>query len=310
MFGRKKNNTTPDAVPANEAVAGDARSNSDRTLTNPWNDYHPSKDQIKRATRTRYIWALLSSFLLLISVVFLILVEIGNIGDQTVIRDTYFINLDLSNIIPVSIPNAVLINSIARTIGLHDFYRVGLWNFCEGYNGEGITYCSNPKTLWWFNPVEIISNELVAGATSMLFHLLGSRPFESLANTIAFFSRPSSRHNHNPQPSPPRLKLDVRPFPRRRLHKLPHDLPDPLGRLFPLGHLPDRNLHFCGRPVHDCRDSARHRLVHHHEKRHHVCGADQHWRTVGHTDVCVHLDRSRDKHNCFCHSDRTMLLLR
>lgn len=29
-----------------------------------------------------------------------------------------------------------LSNSIARTLGLHDFYQVGLWNYCEGYDDE------------------------------------------------------------------------------------------------------------------------------------------------------------------------------
>jgi hypothetical protein len=104
----------------------------------------------------------------LLSVVFIILVEIGNINSKPVIRDTYFLKIDLANIIPETVPNSVLINSIARTIGLHDFYQVGLWGFCEGYNDEGITYCSPPKTLYWFNPVEIILNELLAGATISL----------------------------------------------------------------------------------------------------------------------------------------------
>lgn len=104
----------------------------------------------------------------LVSVVFLILVDIGNINNRGVIKDIYFLKIDLSNIIPETVPNAVLINSIARTIGLHDFYQVGLWGFCEGYNDQGITYCSPPKTLYWFNPVEIILNELLAGATISL----------------------------------------------------------------------------------------------------------------------------------------------
>jgi SUR7/PalI family len=104
----------------------------------------------------------------LLSLVFLILVEIGNINNKVVIRDTYFLKIDLSNIIPESVPNAVLINSIAQTIGLHDFYQVGLWGFCEGYNDQGITYCSPPKTLYWFDPVEIILNELLSGATISL----------------------------------------------------------------------------------------------------------------------------------------------
>jgi hypothetical protein len=53
-------------------------------------------------------------------------------------------------------------------LGLHDFYQVGLWSFCEGYNDEGITRCSNPKTLYWFNPVQIILDELLSGATVAL----------------------------------------------------------------------------------------------------------------------------------------------
>lgn len=67
-------------------------------------------------------------------------------------------------------PNASLINSIAQSIGLHDFYQVGLWNFCEGYFGgtPGITYCSPPQTLYWFDPVSVLMNELLAGATIAL----------------------------------------------------------------------------------------------------------------------------------------------
>jgi hypothetical protein len=86
-----------------------------------------------------------------------------------VIRNTYFFKLNLSDIIPSSTPSdTVFVNSLARSLGLHDFYQVGLWNFCEGYNNEGITHCSTPKSLYWFNPVEILLNELLAGATIAL----------------------------------------------------------------------------------------------------------------------------------------------
>ena len=107
---------------------------------------------------------ILTAILYLLSLVFLILVEIGNINNKAVIRDTYFLQIQMSNIIPDTVPNAALLNTIARTIGLHDFYQVGLWGFCEGYNDQGITYCSPPKTLYWFNPVEIIQHELISGA--------------------------------------------------------------------------------------------------------------------------------------------------
>ena len=128
--------------------------------------YQPTKSEIKRATRARLIWALLSSLLLLISLVFIILVEIGDTKLNPILDNIYFIKLDLANIIPVAVPNAVLINSIARTLGLHDYYTVGLWGYCEGYKGEGWTNCSKPQTLYWFNPVQILQEQLLAGATS------------------------------------------------------------------------------------------------------------------------------------------------
>lgn len=111
---------------------------------------------------------LFTAFIYLIAVIFLILVEIGNINQDAVIRNTYFLRINLANIIPQSIPNATLINTIAQSLGLHDFYQVGLWNYCAGYQDEGITTCSNPQTLYWFNPVEIIMSELLVGATIAL----------------------------------------------------------------------------------------------------------------------------------------------
>lgn len=107
-------------------------------------------------------------FIYLVAVIFLILVEIGNINDNAVIKSTYFLKINLADIIPESVPNAVLINTIAQSLGLHDFYQVGLWNYCAGYEGQGITYCSPSKALYWFNPVEIIMSELLVGATIAL----------------------------------------------------------------------------------------------------------------------------------------------
>ncbi|KAI9728894.1 MAG: hypothetical protein M1834_007152 [Cirrosporium novae-zelandiae] len=124
--------------------------------------------QIKRATRTRRIFSLLSSFFFLVTVVFLILVLVGSTHKHPILEKIYFLKIDLSNIVPLSVPNAVLINSIAQTIGLHDFYQVGLWNFCEGYNSDGVTNCGTPKTMYWFDPVTIILNELLAGASIAL----------------------------------------------------------------------------------------------------------------------------------------------
>ncbi|KAL2196478.1 SUR7/PalI family-domain-containing protein [Corynascus similis CBS 632.67] len=127
-----------------------------------------SNASFKRATRMRRNFALSASFAYVVAWIFLVLVLIGNTSARPVLSQTYFFKLDLADIIPTSVPNARLINSIAQSIGLHDFYQVGLWNFCEGYIGEGITFCSPPQTLFWFNPVEVLTNELLSGATIAL----------------------------------------------------------------------------------------------------------------------------------------------
>ncbi|KAF2256243.1 hypothetical protein BU26DRAFT_513080 [Trematosphaeria pertusa] len=141
------------------------RSNDASSTTSPTVTPDLSKAQLKRATRTRKIFALLTSFFLFLTVIFLILVELGGTYNKPAIKNWYFLKIDVSHIIPASVPNFSLINTIAQTLGLHDFYQVGLWGFCEGYLNEGVTYCSPPKTLYWFNPIQILSNELLAGAS-------------------------------------------------------------------------------------------------------------------------------------------------
>lgn len=133
-----------------------------------------------------------------LSIPFLILVIIGNTHKgSAILTDIYFFQLDVSHIIPISVDNANLLNSVARSLGLHDFYQIGIWNFCEGYNDEcvretpspspqfppcdhafspekllliqrlsnrGVTFCSEPKQWFWFNPVEVLVSELLSGA--------------------------------------------------------------------------------------------------------------------------------------------------
>ncbi|KAK4168913.1 SUR7 family protein pun1 [Cladorrhinum sp. PSN259] len=143
----------------------DAATNTAASSNSPHNI---SKSAMKRVTRIRHYFSLSASLAYLVAWVFLILVLIGNTPGSSVLESIYFFKLDLADIIPMSVPNARLINSIAQSIGLHDFYQVGLWNFCEGYINVGVTYCSKPKALYWFNPVEILMSELLAGATIAL----------------------------------------------------------------------------------------------------------------------------------------------
>ncbi|KAI1306242.1 SUR7/PalI family-domain-containing protein [Xylaria venustula] len=132
-------------------------------------DNGENEARLKRGTRTRRITIGVVSFFYLLAIIFLILVEIGSIKSRPILRDIYIFKLDLSNILPQSAPSGLsLQNSVAKTLGLHDFYQVGLWNFCEGYNDQGITYCSKPDAAFWFNPVKIILDELLSGASIAL----------------------------------------------------------------------------------------------------------------------------------------------
>ena len=128
------------------------------------NDTSYPKSFIRHLTRIRRFFSYFSTFIFLLNLVFLILVVVGNLKPNKTLSRIFFLKLNVSNIVPHSVPNAVLINSIARTLGLHDFYQVGLLNFCA-WCGNDVNYFSKPKTLYWFNPIEILLNELLAGAT-------------------------------------------------------------------------------------------------------------------------------------------------
>ncbi|ROW13332.1 hypothetical protein VPNG_05521 [Cytospora leucostoma] len=127
------------------------------------------KQDLRLNTRARRTFVILASLLYLVAWVFLLLIELGSTKKSNkLLGEIYFFRLSLADIIPTSVNNAMLVNSIARGLGLHDYYQPGLWNYCEGYNDEGITHCSTPKSYYWFNPVDIILNELLSGATIAL----------------------------------------------------------------------------------------------------------------------------------------------
>jgi hypothetical protein len=89
--------------------------------------------------------AIAASIFYFLTIPFLILVIIGNTHINSTLNDIYFFQLDVSQVIPISVENSRLLNSVARSLGLHDFYQVGLWNFCEGYNDEYVPLFHIPR---------------------------------------------------------------------------------------------------------------------------------------------------------------------
>jgi SUR7/PalI family len=49
-----------------------------------------------------------------------------------------------------------------HALGIHDFYRYGLWGFCEGYNNTVVS-CTNPKPGNATNPIASINAEFTHG---------------------------------------------------------------------------------------------------------------------------------------------------
>ncbi|KAI5857112.1 SUR7/PalI family-domain-containing protein [Tricharina praecox] len=118
-----------------------------------------------RKPRCRDPYVIIAQSSTLLAIIFQLIVFLGNIRNTNALTDIYFLKIDVSQVIPRSYPNAVLVNSIAQTLGLRGFYQVGLWNYCEGYQGEGVTYCGSPKALYSFDPVTILLSQLLEGAT-------------------------------------------------------------------------------------------------------------------------------------------------
>lgn len=95
-------------------------------------------------------------------------VQLGSTGKASASSNIYLFQLDLSSVIPSTKDKTRLINSTARSIGLHDFYRVGLWGFCKGYFDTGVTSCARPQIFFWFNPQQVFLDELLQSSNIIL----------------------------------------------------------------------------------------------------------------------------------------------
>ncbi|PWW74267.1 hypothetical protein C7212DRAFT_328906 [Tuber magnatum] len=73
----------------------------------------------------------------------------------------------LDNILDSAVQDVV--NSTASRLGLHDFYKVFVMNYCEGErdsnDNEKITNCTKQKGMFTFDPVGVFEVELSQGVT-------------------------------------------------------------------------------------------------------------------------------------------------
>lgn len=114
----------------------------------------------KAPIRRRKQITIAAEFCTVVYLVATALVLLGNTHLNGVLDTIYFLKLDTSSLyLPQDSP---AMESIIRYITdlngakLAHFYQVGLWNYCEGYEDKGITYCSEPTVTHYFNPVEMM----------------------------------------------------------------------------------------------------------------------------------------------------------
>ncbi|KAI0107264.1 SUR7/PalI family-domain-containing protein [Nemania sp. FL0031] len=119
----------------------------------------------KRRFTARRNAIILSCLFYLSALVLLILVEMGNTQKNETLGNIFLFRLDLTNVLARSVPSGVTSHdSIARSTGLRGFYQAGLWNFCEGYKDTGFSSCSKPSISFWFDPTEVLPQDIVKGA--------------------------------------------------------------------------------------------------------------------------------------------------
>lgn len=130
---------------------------------NTHSEFESKQTQRRRAMHHLAMPSLIA-FCLFVTVIFLILVEIGNTYDEVVLRDIWFLKLTFADISPAWNNTPGLGYGLAEYADLHDFYQIGLWNYCEGWNSTGISSCTTPEALYYWNPWEMLTSQLPGDA--------------------------------------------------------------------------------------------------------------------------------------------------
>lgn len=99
---------------------------------------------------------------------YIIKVDTSNLGGEGTSLNTSNTGISaLDNILNSATQG--IVNATAERLGLHDFYKVFVMNYCEGdrdsNNNEQIKNCTKQKGMFTFDPVGIFESELLQGVT-------------------------------------------------------------------------------------------------------------------------------------------------
>ncbi|KAK2847623.1 hypothetical protein FQN49_005708 [Arthroderma sp. PD_2] len=112
----------------------------------------------------RFACIFLPYILSIATLVCLALVGLGCYNTST-LTDVYFAKLDMKDLNPDPpglnaqlLPLGKGLQQAQAKGEIHDFYLVGMWNYCYGDNKDGadhVTHCSPRRSKFWFNPAEV-----------------------------------------------------------------------------------------------------------------------------------------------------------
>jgi hypothetical protein len=80
-----------------------------------------------------------------------------------------------------------LISNATHDLGIHDFYRYGLWGDCDGYNNT-VTTCTSPYPGQNSNPIAAINAEIKSNSIIPLPNIVTSAVHDLTSVSLFIFS--------------------------------------------------------------------------------------------------------------------------
>lgn len=141
----------------------------------------------------RFCFILVPVIFNLISLVLVAIACAGSSRNNTLLTNTYLIDINLSGLNPslilslngVSSAITSQVSSLTqgqstnRDLGLSDVYTFGMWGYCKGnlrsgasnqeYSTDGVdfTFCSKPKAMYVFNPADVLLSDISGSETDL-----------------------------------------------------------------------------------------------------------------------------------------------
>ncbi|CAK7201176.1 hypothetical protein SEUCBS139899_003879 [Sporothrix eucalyptigena] len=136
---------------------------------------NPSPQQIWIETRARRYLIAVCCVLYLVSTILLIVAQTGSTNNSRSSTSIFLFRFNLSVLFDSSssgtdfnATDLALADAISESLGLYNYYQVGLWGYCEGDSVNDFTSCSRPQAFYWFNPVAILLSEMLNTSTLTL----------------------------------------------------------------------------------------------------------------------------------------------